>query len=75
MVCLPLVLLPLPGPLLQVADECHLATSDQVATGGDGWDPPLVSTSTEAQRANLTIAGTETFVGLGKPVWGKEPSQ
>lgn len=46
-----------------------------MATGGDGWDPPLVSTSTEAQRANLTIAGTETFVGLGKPVWGKEPSQ
>lgn len=65
-----------PVPLMsQVAHECHLAMSDQTAAGEGGWDPPSVPTSPGAQRANLTIAGTETFVGLGKPIWGKGPLQ
>lgn len=50
------------------------APNDKVAVGEDDRAPPIgAHLSRGPVRANLTIAGTEAFVGLGKPVEGKGP--
>lgn len=50
------------------------APNDKVVVGEDDHDPPIgAHLSRGPVRANLTIAGTEAFVGLGKPVEGKGP--
>lgn len=64
---------PLPGPLFR---RWSPAMNDKVAVGEDDWGRlhPSVPTSRGGPvRAKLTIAGTEAFVGLGKPICGKGP--